>query len=1215
MKKLNIVLLLMMIGMISFSVLGMNSKDNNKKRSFTGSFTDYMKNIHKNKKNTEKTSTNKNHNEIKEIINNNNNLNDINDEEKQQQPTKNFNYDNLLDLVTYEESTNENHNEIKEIINNNLNDITNEEKTELLEKTLTNLFSDEKTAEYLLQIGANPKTLIDIYDETLKKSSSNKYSLNNNFNTKYFLNNDFNSNFNTVTNKIKKLYPTYYPTLYFALKDDNADEITSLFNKGFRLNKYDVLKLLHSIIEDGDDLDEFKKIIGYAISGLDIPNLYCVSKKYETPLEYAKTKDRELISKYLENINTLNNNNNLKEAIKDKDLEKCNDLIENGATVLFCTVRSYFDWNEEGFTKFKFIIENKLINLNTEQITNLFNKALLNTMYGRTESKRAEYLIKNFKSFDFIPLIEEEINISPCQTKKLEKLKSLINDEDIIDEDLTIDNLCISIIDEDNKYAIQLIEQGVDVNIQNTEKRFPIYYAAKYWNSEIVKYLIENNLVNINNEFPYLNKDDLLITAVRNNDCEIVELILKNKFNTKKEYENKEPLHFAVESNNIEIVEILINYGFDVNCKDIEGRTPLFYAAWYNNNDMCPWGNRSDPTHVPSLYYLSLKKVDDTEQIDIIKLLCKNGADVNHRQNYTRRKYRLKTPLYYAAVQKENPETTRLLLNLGADPTISDNSGEWDAKTIFYYCFKKANYSFDNEIIKLFIKYNFWFSENDLKILLFELVKDENIIALQALIERCDNLDLKVCNNSKIPLLYYVVKKNNKELEKLLRSNGAKFNEEELNNLITHFSKKNNSNEELSTLKFLLKESQNQNFDIDYQSLFELAINNSCYLAAKIFLPYLNDDIKSNYYLHALLNGNDSLISFFNKNNVKLNETDYKAYLKIQQTEQLTELLNDNLFNALKEENFELCKQLIDLGAKIPHTGCLTNMIKEEKLDLIKFAIENKCIKLDTEQKTRLLEGTLFTKTIYNNNDNNYNEIAKYFIKIGADISPVIKRLEKNKLNKDLNDLLECYENIQNGNTIKYTNKPNNTLNNFYKNFITQFVKLKCNELLKYYIKYTNEPNNTLKKQPSNNNNFYENFITQFVKLNCANSLLENIKEDCQEGFKKVFTNNTVLDNGNISPRNSFIGNILSNYRNNSKINKNKQHKDIYKNKTLDLYTRIIQEIYLSEYILNNNKSNDTLYNSDNMLEFFEEQKEQMTKMIKTSPNFFPKRWIKPIDN
>ena len=42
-------------------------------------------------------------------------------------------------------------------------------------------------------------------------------------------------------------------------------------------------------------------------------------------------------------------------------------------------------------------------------------------------------------------------------------------------------------------------------------------------------------------------------------------------------------MHFAAKRNNPDLMKLLIHYKSDVNARDLNGRTPLFYAAMMNN--------------------------------------------------------------------------------------------------------------------------------------------------------------------------------------------------------------------------------------------------------------------------------------------------------------------------------------------------------------------------------------------------------------------------------------------------------------------------------------------------------------------------------------------------------------------------------------------------------------------------------------------------------
>ena len=96
-------------------------------------------------------------------------------------------------------------------------------------------------------------------------------------------------------------------------------------------------------------------------------------------------------------------------------------------------------------------------------------------------------------------------------------------------------------------------------------------------------------------------------------------------------------MYLAVSKNNIDIVKLLLKHGADVNIKDNDSNTPLHLAVSKNN-------------------------------IDIVNLLLKHGADVNTTDINS------KTPLH-RAVSNENIDIVKLLLKPEANVNIRDTYG------------------------------------------------------------------------------------------------------------------------------------------------------------------------------------------------------------------------------------------------------------------------------------------------------------------------------------------------------------------------------------------------------------------------------------------------------------------------------------------------------------------------------------------------------------
>ncbi len=81
-----------------------------------------------------------------------------------------------------------------------------------------------------------------------------------------------------------------------------------------------------------------------------------------------------------------------------------------------------------------------------------------------------------------------------------------------------------------------------------------------------------------------------------------------------------------------ELVELLVSKGLDINSKNSEGQTPLYFACVEKNNEL-------------------------------VKILIKNKADVNIQTNNGH------APLHFTS----NIEIVKLLIENGANPNIKDN--------------------------------------------------------------------------------------------------------------------------------------------------------------------------------------------------------------------------------------------------------------------------------------------------------------------------------------------------------------------------------------------------------------------------------------------------------------------------------------------------------------------------------------------------------------
>ncbi|MEL6927048.1 MAG: ankyrin repeat domain-containing protein [Cyanobacteria bacterium J06600_6] len=166
---------------------------------------------------------------------------------------------------------------------------------------------------------------------------------------------------------------------------------------------------------------------------------------------------------------------------------------------------------------------------------------------------------------------------------------------------------------ENKEVAQTLIENGANANIKDRRERTPLFFAE---NGEVAQVLIKNGAsVSI--------EDNMGMTPLHS-----VLVAKSHSYHSTASVSKRE----EEEKSLIAIAQQLIENGADVDAKDNEGKTPLFYAR------------------IPT----------------IAQLLIDNGADVNTRDRNN------KTVLF----EIEDDETLQTLIDNGADVSAKDNKGQ-----------------------------------------------------------------------------------------------------------------------------------------------------------------------------------------------------------------------------------------------------------------------------------------------------------------------------------------------------------------------------------------------------------------------------------------------------------------------------------------------------------------------------------------------------------
>ncbi len=174
-----------------------------------------------------------------------------------------------------------------------------------------------------------------------------------------------------------------------------------------------------------------------------------------------------------------------------------------------------------------------------------------------------------------------------------------------------------------------------------TRKDFPfprdsiLFYCIKKDKVKFVKILLDNN-IQLNQKKDDLNDfvPPLCYLVLESNNIDIAKLLIKAGANIEaKGFRHfSTPLHVAVANNKLKLAELFINKGANVNARDSNKNTPVMSAV-------------------------------SSQYLKMAELLLKNKANVNVSC------YR-KMPLNIA-VQNENLNMVKLLLDYGADPELA----------------------------------------------------------------------------------------------------------------------------------------------------------------------------------------------------------------------------------------------------------------------------------------------------------------------------------------------------------------------------------------------------------------------------------------------------------------------------------------------------------------------------------------------------------------
>ncbi|XP_063800446.1 protein phosphatase 1 regulatory subunit 12B-like isoform X3 [Pseudophryne corroboree] len=167
-------------------------------------------------------------------------------------------------------------------------------------------------------------------------------------------------------------------------------------------------------------------------------------------------------------------------------------------------------------------------------------------------------------------------------------------------------------IDENMEMVQFLVENGATVNQQDNEGWTPLHAAASCGFVSIAQYLISKgasvSIVNSEGELPLdvshesamekllkseVKKQGVDLDSVRREEEELMLRDVRRWLNNGK-YEDirhpttgASPLHVAAAKGYTEVIRLLLQLGFDVDSRDLDGWTPLHAATHWGHQDAC----------------------------------------------------------------------------------------------------------------------------------------------------------------------------------------------------------------------------------------------------------------------------------------------------------------------------------------------------------------------------------------------------------------------------------------------------------------------------------------------------------------------------------------------------------------------------------------------------------------------------------------------------
>lgn len=227
----------------------------------------------------------------------------------------------------------------------------------------------------------------------------------------------------------------------------------------------------------------------------------------------------------------------------------------------------------------------------------------------------------------------------------------------------------------------------MNVNCANAEGYTPLHIAAKNGHVTLCEWLLDQGAyINAANPEGGVVRGSFGTYGVRTEDKKIEIKVQENG-------NGQTPLHLAVESNFLDVARLLLNRGARVDGKDIRDRTPLYFAIGLEHTEMVALlvQFKAD-IHAPAgkLGCSFLNRAVNSGNLEIVKLLIENGADINDRRGI----YGESETAMHMAVEDEKKEILEYLLEKGADTNIINSRNQTPLQLTKYQNYEDLLYEF-----------------------------------------------------------------------------------------------------------------------------------------------------------------------------------------------------------------------------------------------------------------------------------------------------------------------------------------------------------------------------------------------------------------------------------------------------------------------------------------------------------------------------------------